>query len=162
MTKFATGEISILVATTVVEVGVDVPNATVMVIEHAERFGLSGLHQLRGRIGRGAAQGYCFLVYSSDITEEAKLRLKALYSTTDGFAIAEEDLKIRGPGELFGIEQSGELRLRIADLRTDFELLKQARRDAFAVIETDPSLSAPDHRPLRDSLVRLRAAGPPC
>ncbi|HBK58636.1 MAG TPA: ATP-dependent DNA helicase RecG [Spirochaetaceae bacterium] len=154
MTKFAAGEISILVATTVVEVGVDVPNATVMVIEHAERFGLSALHQLRGRIGRSSHQGYCFLVYSKELTEEGRLRLKALYETTDGFAIAEEDLKIRGPGDMLGIEQSGDLRLTIADMRTDFELLKQARRDAFAVIESDPSLSEPDHQVIRQVLTR--------
>lgn len=154
MTKFAAGELSVLVATTVVEVGVDVPNATVMVIEHAERFGLSALHQLRGRIGRGSHQGYCFLVYSKDLTEEGRLRLKALYETTDGFAIAEEDLKIRGPGDMLGIEQSGDLRLTIADMRTDFELLKQARRDAFAVIESDPALSEPDHEVIRQVLAR--------
>lgn len=154
MTKFAAGELSVLVATTVVEVGVDVPNATVMVIEHAERFGLSALHQLRGRIGRGSHQGYCFLVYSKDLTEEGRLRLKALYETTDGFAIAEEDLKIRGPGDMLGIEQSGDLRLSIADMRTDFELLKQARRDAFAVIESDPALSEPDHDVIRQVLAR--------
>ncbi|GAB6277421.1 MAG: ATP-dependent DNA helicase RecG [Rectinema sp.] len=154
MTKFAAGEISILVATTVVEVGVDVPNATVMVIEHAERFGLSALHQLRGRIGRSSHQGYCFLVYSKDLTEEGRLRLKALYETTDGFAIAEEDLKIRGPGDMLGIEQSGDLRLQIADMRTDFELLKKARRDAFGVIESDPALSEPDHEVIRQVLAR--------
>lgn len=154
MTKFAAGEISILVATTVVEVGVDVPNATVMVIEHAERFGLSALHQLRGRIGRSSHQGYCFLVYSKDLTEEGRLRLKALYETTDGFAIAEEDLKIRGPGDMLGIEQSGDLRLQIADMRTDFELLKKARHDAFGVIESDPALSEPDHEVIRQVLAR--------
>ncbi len=154
MTKFAAGELSVLVATTVVEVGVDVPNATVMVIEHAERFGLSALHQLRGRIGRGSHQGYCFLVYSKDLSEEGRLRLKALYETTDGFAIAEEDLKIRGPGDMLGIEQSGDLRLTIADMRTDFELLKQARHDAFAVVESDPTLSEPDHEVIRQVLAR--------
>jgi ATP-dependent DNA helicase RecG len=154
MTKFAAGEIPILVATTVVEVGVDVPNATVMVIEHAERFGLSALHQLRGRIGRSSHQGYCFLVYSKDLTEEGRLRLKALYETTDGFAIAEEDLKIRGPGDMLGIEQSGDLRLQIADMRTDFELLKKARHDAFGIIESDPTLSEPDHDVIRQVLAR--------
>ena len=154
MTQFSVGEISLLVATTVVEVGVDVPNATVMVIEHAERFGLSALHQLRGRIGRGTHQSYCFLVYSKDLTEDGKMRLKALYKTADGFAIAEEDLKIRGPGDMLGIEQSGDLRLKIADMRNDFELLKQARQDAFAVIESDPTLQKPDHEVIRQVLTR--------
>ncbi|MCX7775745.1 MAG: ATP-dependent DNA helicase RecG [Rectinemataceae bacterium] len=143
MAAFAAGSIQVLVATTVVEVGVDVPNATVMVIEHAERFGLSALHQLRGRIGRGAHQGYCFLIYSSTITDDARLRLKALYDTVDGFAIAEEDLKIRGPGELLGTEQSGSLRLRIADLQKDLDLLQHAREDAFALVEKDPDFSSP-------------------
>jgi len=142
MMRFASGKLSILVATTVVEVGVDIPNATVMVVEHAERFGLSALHQLRGRIGRGNHQGYCFFIYSQEITEEGRNRLRALYETDSGFSIAEEDLKIRGPGDLLGIEQSGDLQLRIADLRTDFELLKRARRDAFGIIENDPTLSS--------------------
>lgn len=154
MTRFASGELSILVATTVVEVGVDVPNATVMVVEHAERFGLSGLHQLRGRIGRGANQGYCFLVYSKELSEEGRDRLKALYNTSDGFAIAEEDLKIRGPGDMLGIEQSGELRLAIADMRKDFELLKLARHDAFGIIEGDPALDEPGHRAIAQVLAR--------
>lgn len=154
MARFASGELSILVATTVVEVGVDVPNATVMVVEHAERFGLSALHQLRGRIGRGAHQGYCFLVYSKELSEEGRDRLKALYETGDGFAIAEEDLKIRGPGDMLGIEQSGELRLAIADMRSDFELLKLARHDAFGIIESDPKLAEPGHSVIAQVLAR--------
>jgi len=154
MNQFAAGHIQVLVATTVVEVGVDVPNATIMVIEHAERFGLSALHQLRGRIGRGTYQGYCFLIYSKELTEEGRMRLKALYDTNDGFAIAEEDLKIRGPGDLLGIEQAGELNLRIADMRTDFDLLKEARKDAFAVIEKDPLLAGPEHEAIRQVLTR--------
>ncbi len=154
MARFASGELSILVATTVVEVGVDVPNATVMVVEHAERFGLSALHQLRGRIGRGAHQGYCFLVYSKELSEEGRDRLKALYTTNDGFAIAEEDLKIRGPGEMLGIEQSGDLRLAIADMRKDFELLKLARHDAFGIIESDPALATPGHAVIAQVLTR--------
>jgi len=154
MSRFSEGEISVLVATTVVEVGVDVPNATVMVVEHAERFGLSALHQLRGRIGRGDLQGYCFFVYSKDITEEGRMRLKALYETNDSFAIAEEDLKIRGPGNMFGAEQSGDLQLRIADMRSDFDLLKKARNDAFRIIEDDPSLNSPDNRVIRQVLDR--------
>jgi len=154
MSRFSAGEIAVLVATTVVEVGVDVPNATVMVVEHAERFGLSALHQLRGRIGRGGLQGYCFFVYSKDITEEGRMRLKALYETNDGFAIAEEDLKIRGPGNIFGLEQSGDLQLRIADMRTDFDLLKRARHDAFRIIENDPGLTSPENNVIRQVLNR--------
>lgn len=145
MEEFTAGAIRILVATTVVEVGVDVPNAAVMVIEHAERFGLSALHQLRGRIGRSGFQSYCFLVYSQDITEDAVERLKALYATADGFALSEEDLRIRGPGELLGTAQSGSFRLRIADPLRDFELLKHARADAFAVVKADPGLLAAEH-----------------
>jgi len=125
-----------------------------MVVEHAERFGLSALHQLRGRIGRGDLQGYCFFVYSKDITEEGRMRLKALYETNDSFAIAEEDLKIRGPGNMFGAEQSGDLQLRIADMRSDFDLLKKARNDAFRIIEDDPSLNSPDNRVIRQVLDR--------
>ena len=154
MSRFSAGEIAVLVATTVVEVGVDVPNATVMVVEHAERFVLSALHQLRGRIGRGGLQGYCFFVYSKDITEEGRMRLKALYETNDGFAIAEEDLKIRGPGNIFGLEQSGDLQLRIADMRTDFDLLKRARHDAFRIIENDPGLTSPENNVIRQVLNR--------
>lgn len=145
MDDFVGGKTNILVATTVVEVGVDVPNAVVMVVEHAERFGLSALHQLRGRIGRGAEQSYCFLVYSENITEDAIQRLKALYSTNDGFALSEEDLKIRGPGELSGTAQSGSLRLLIANPLRDFELLKAARADAFGIIREDPGFLLAQH-----------------
>lgn len=154
MNRFVSGEVRILVATTVVEVGVDVPNATVMVVEHAERFGLSALHQLRGRVGRGMHQGYCFLIYSEQMTEEGKSRLKALFETSDGFAIAEEDLKIRGPGDLLGIEQAGALRLRIAHLQTDYGLLKSARDDAFNVVAQDPALSLPEHAVISQVLAR--------
>lgn len=154
MARFASGDLSIMVATTVVEVGVDVPNATVMVIEHAERFGLSALHQLRGRIGRGSEQGYCFLVYSKELSEEGRDRLKALYRTSDGFAIAEEDLKIRGPGDMLGIEQSGDLQLNIADMRSDFELLKLARHDAFGIVESDPALTRPEYSVIGQVLAR--------
>lgn len=149
MDAFVAGEIQILVATSLIEVGVDIPNAAVMVIEHAERFGLSALHQLRGRIGRSGHQSYCFLVYSKEIGEEAVQRLKALYSSTDGFALAEEDLRIRGPGELLGTAQSGALRLLIADPLKDFELLKSARLEAFAVVKEDPSLLFPAHEVYR-------------
>ncbi len=149
MDAFIEGKIQILVATSLIEVGVDIPNAAVMVIEHAERFGLSALHQLRGRIGRSGHQSYCFLVYSKEIGEEAVQRLKALYSSTDGFALAEEDLKIRGPGELLGPAQSGALRLLIADPLRDFELLKSARAEAFSLVKEDPSLLFPAHEVYR-------------
>ncbi|MDP2790459.1 MAG: ATP-dependent DNA helicase RecG [Rectinemataceae bacterium] len=153
MDDFVTGATKILVATTVVEVGVDVPNAAVMVIEHAERFGLSALHQLRGRIGRSEHQSYCFLVYSKDITEDAVQRLKALYDSSDGFALAEEDLKIRGPGELLGTAQSGSLRLLIANPLRDFELLKLARADAFDIVKNDPSFLKAEHGVYRRSMI---------
>ncbi|MCL2809824.1 MAG: ATP-dependent DNA helicase RecG, partial [Treponema sp.] len=140
MDSFRKGEIKILTATSVVEVGVDVPNATCMVIEHAERFGLSALHQLRGRVGRGQEQSYCFLVYSDEYTEDAKTRLLVMLENTDGFVIAEEDLKIRGPGLITGIEQSGYLSLGIANPVRDFEELKKARDDVLSILENDPDV----------------------
>ncbi len=137
LADFRDGKIQILVATTVVEVGVDVPNATCIVIEHADRFGLSELHQLRGRVGRGDAQSYCFLIYGRDITEDGKQRMKALHESTDGFKIAEADLKLRGPGEILGTAQSGYLSLGLADLVRDKELLALARSDAFTELEKE-------------------------
>lgn len=134
---FRTNKIQILVATTVVEVGVDVPNATCIVIEQADRFGLAGLHQLRGRVGRGDSQSYCFLIYRNEITEDGKARLKAIHDTTDGFKIAEEDLKLRGPGEITGTAQSGELTFKIADPVRDQNLMILARTDAFAQTNTN-------------------------
>ncbi len=132
---FRSGTVQLLAATTVVEVGVDVPNATCMVIEEADRFGLSQLHQLRGRVGRGKDQSYCFLIYRKNITQNGIERIKALRQTTDGFKIAEEDLKLRGPGEITGRAQSGDLRLGIADLSRDKDLLMQARVDAYADVQ---------------------------
>ena len=129
---FRDGSIQVLAATTVIEVGVDVPNATCMVIEQADRFGMAQLHQLRGRVGRGDAQSYCFLIYSKDITETGIERMKALRQSTDGFYIAEQDLKTRGPGELNGTIQAGELGFRIADLSRDMELMQQAKLDALS------------------------------
>lgn len=146
MEAFRLGEVRVLVATSVVEVGVDVPNASCMVVEHAERFGLAALHQLRGRVGRGKIQSYCFLVYSDDPTEDGKKRLKVMLENSDGFVIAEEDLKLRGPGQIAGIEQSGYLALGIADPVRDAVQLAAAREDAFAMLEADPSLLAPEHR----------------
>ncbi len=135
MHAFASGQIHLLVSTTVVEVGVDVPNATVMVVEHAERFGLSQLHQLRGRIGRGAHESHCFLLYQAPWTDDARERLKAMSSTTDGFAIAERDLELRGPGDFFGTRQSGLPKLRTGDLVRDRDLMEDAHREAHALVE---------------------------
>jgi ATP-dependent DNA helicase RecG len=146
MDDFRKGEIKILAATSVVEVGVDVPNAACMVIEHAERFGLSALHQLRGRVGRGEEQSYCFLVFSDDLTDEGKTRLKVMLENTDGFVIAEEDLKLRGPGQIAGTEQSGYLVLGIADPIRDMETLERARTDVSSILENDPDLLLENNR----------------
>ena len=134
MRRFAAGEVHLLVSTTVVEVGVDVPNAAVMVVEHAERFGLAQLHQLRGRVGRGPHQSYCRLLYQGPLSEMARARLKAVAGTTDGFDIAEHDLQLRGPGEMLGTRQSGVPTLRVADLIRDHDLMEIARREAFAAL----------------------------
>ena len=145
MADFAAGAIRVLVATTVVEVGVDVPNATVIVVEHAERFGLSQLHQLRGRVGRGADPGHCVLLYQSPLTDEARARLKAIAESTDGFALAEQDLLLRGPGDVFGTRQAGMPTLRIGDLVRDAAILVRAREEAGrwldAVAPDDPALA---------------------
>ncbi len=150
MRGFKEGEIQLLVATTVVEVGIDVPNATLMVIENAERFGLSQLHQLRGRVGRGSKPSYCVLVSSAPEFEPAGKRLKVMTETGDGFRIAEEDLSIRGPGDYLGTRQSGLPELRVANLLRDFEILKLARQEAFKLVKLDPTLR---HQPtLRSTL----------
>ena len=141
MQEFRSGAIHILVATSVIEVGVDVPNATCMVIEHADRFGLSALHQLRGRIGRGSDQAYCFLLYGKNITETGKARLKVMASTTDGFVIAEEDLKLRGPGDIGGVEQSGYCGFELGDPIRDFALLEKARAAAFEMLAAQRGLT---------------------
>ena len=146
MDKFRRGEINILAATSVVEVGVDVPNASCMVIEHAERFGLSALHQLRGRVGRGQDQSYCFLVYSDEYTDDAKVRLMVMLENSSGFIIAEEDLKLRGPGQIAGTEQSGYLELGIANPVRDADELLRAREDAFSIMESDGDFLLEDHR----------------
>ena len=152
MAQFKDGTVQILVSTTVIEVGVDVPNATVMVIEHPERFGLAQLHQLRGRVGRGEHRSSCILMGPRMFAEEAKQRLMAFVRTTDGFRIAEEDLKLRGPGEFFGTRQSGLPDLRVANIIRDADLLEKARTDAFALVQQDANLS---HYPrLRDLLKR--------
>jgi ATP-dependent DNA helicase RecG len=134
MRRFQKGEVDVLVSTTVIEVGVDVPNASVMVIEHAERFGLAQLHQLRGRIGRGPARSYCILMTGSKVSEEAEQRLQAMLDTTDGFKIAELDLEQRGPGEFFGTRQAGMPTLRVANVVRDRDLLELAKREAAALV----------------------------
>ncbi|EQB62823.1 MAG: ATP-dependent DNA helicase RecG [candidate division Zixibacteria bacterium RBG-1] len=154
MQKFRKGEFDILVSTTVIEVGVDVPNSSIMVIEHAERFGLSQLHQLRGRVGRGAEQSFCFLMANYPLSLDAKERLQALCSTTDGFKIAELDLKLRGPGEFFGTKQHGLPELKVADLIRDLKLLYEARRWAFKIIEEDPFLLKAENQLLRTHFLR--------
>ena len=146
MQRFAEGKTNIMVATTVIEVGVNVPNASVMVIESAERFGLSQLHQLRGRVGRGAKQSYCILMTSHKLSNDSKTRLETMVRSSDGFEIAEVDLKLRGPGDIMGTQQSGVLNLRIADIVKDKDILEQARYYAKSVLKIDPSLGLPEHK----------------
>jgi ATP-dependent DNA helicase RecG len=149
MTSFRAGEIDVLVSTTVIEVGIDVPNATVMVIEDADRFGLSQLHQLRGRVGRGSHGGTCVLI-ADPTTDEGETRLSAMVATTDGFRLAEEDLRLRGQGTVFGARQSGMADLRMADLLADFDQLVAARTEAFALVDSDGDLSG--HPELREEI----------
>ena len=137
MHKFQDNQINILVATTVIEVGVDVPNATLMVIENAERLGLSQLHQLRGRVGRGVKESACILLYKEKLSDTAKKRLKIIFENTDGFIIAEEDLRLRGPGEFLGLKQSGLPSLRIANLSRDESLLSIAKKDAEILLKNE-------------------------
>ncbi len=157
MGTFRKGKTDILVATTVIEVGVDIPNATVMVIEHAERFGLSQLHQLRGRVGRGSEQSYCLLMADYKRSAESRERLEAMVRTSDGFEISEIDLKIRGAGDFFGTRQSGLPDLRIADLTTDLDILERARKAAHTLVARDPFLAQKDHRGVRDYFERFYA-----
>ncbi len=146
MQRFAEGKTNIMVATTVIEVGVNVPNASVMIIESAERFGLSQLHQLRGRVGRGAEQSYCILMTGHKLSNDSKTRLETMVRSTDGFEIAEVDLKLRGPGDIMGTQQSGVLNLRIADIIKDKDILQSARHYAKSVLNLDPSLALPEHK----------------
>lgn len=155
MDRFKRGETKIMVATTVIEVGVDVPNATVMVIESAERFGLSQLHQLRGRVGRGADQSFCILITGFKLSSEAKLRMDTMVRTNNGFDIADTDLKLRGPGDLMGTQQSGLLDLRIADLGKDGAILAQAREAAQEIVETDADLIKPENLAIRQHIEAL-------
>ncbi len=156
MQRFKKGETQIMVSTTVIEVGVDVPNASVMVIENAERFGLSQLHQLRGRVGRGADQSYCILMTSYKLSNEARTRIETMVRTNDGFEIAEADLRLRGPGDLQGTQQSGLLALKIADLIKDEKILKAARQDAINLIADDPTLTKTENTSIRKELQKLR------
>ncbi|CCQ90948.1 ATP-dependent DNA helicase recG [Nitrospina gracilis 3/211] len=152
MTAFNEGRVDILVATTVIEVGIDVPNATMMLIEHAERFGLAQLHQLRGRVGRGGHASHCLLVTYPPLSEDAEARIDAMLKSSDGFIIAEQDLKIRGPGDFLGTRQAGMPTLRFADLVRDLRMIQTTRKEAFALIDRDPWLKDPGHQPLRQTL----------
>ena len=156
MARFVKGETKIMVATTVIEVGVDVPNASVMIIESAQRFGLSQLHQLRGRVGRGAEQSYCILMTDHKLGADSKARIETMVRTNNGFEIAETDLKLRGPGDLMGTQQSGALDLLIADLGKDGELLKQAREEAQTMLENDPDLAKPENQFVKQQIESLK------
>jgi ATP-dependent DNA helicase RecG len=155
MQRFIRGETQIMVSTTVIEVGVDIPRASVMVIENAERFGLSQLHQLRGRVGRGADQSYCILMTGYKLTAEAKKRIETMVQTNDGFEIAEVDLRLRGPGDLQGTQQSGVIDLKIANLIKDEKILKYARNLALEILEDDPELQGSKNLPLRRQLMAM-------
>ena len=157
MDRFIKKQTQIMVATTVIEVGVNVPNASTMIIESAERFGLSQLHQLRGRVGRGNDQSFCVLISSHKLSSDAKTRLKTMTATTDGFEIAEVDLKLRGPGDLMGTKQSGVLQLKIADIIKDNQWLKIARNDANELLRLDSKLESPKNMPLRQTLAKMKA-----
>jgi len=152
MQRFIKGETQIMVATTVIEVGVNVPNASVMIIENAERFGLSQLHQLRGRVGRGAEQSYCILMSSHKLSREGKIRLETMVRTSNGFEISEIDLQLRGPGDIEGTQQSGVLDLKVANLATDQELLVQVRHVVEELFKSDPQLALPENQILHQLL----------
>jgi len=152
MQQFVQGQTHVMVATTVIEVGVNVPNASVMVIESAERFGLSQLHQLRGRVGRGAEKSYCILMTGDGISKEAQKRMDTMVMSNDGFVLAEVDLQLRGPGDLMGTQQSGALALKIANLATDGQLVQLAREKALSILNADPQLIDPDNKLLNQAL----------
>ena len=157
MQRFVKNETQIMVATTVIEVGVNVPNASVMIIESAERFGLSQLHQLRGRVGRGAEQSYCILMTSYKLSKESKVRIETMVRTNNGFEIADIDLKLRGPGDLMGTQQSGVLDLLIADLAKDAKILQESRAAAQEILELDPDLTLPEHENIKQHIQSLQA-----
>jgi len=152
MEQFRSGQLDVLVSTTIVEVGVDVPNATLLVVEHAERFGLSQLHQVRGRVSRGTVAGQCYL-FAEPAGDEAKERLRLITRITDGFALAEQDARLRGLGEFFGTRQHGLGEFRFGSLVTDYEILKLARQDAFTLVAADAGLRRPEHAPLRRAVL---------
>ena len=154
MKAFSEGEIQLLVSTTVIEVGIDVPNAVVMVIENAERFGLSTLHQLRGRVGRGSVRSSCILISDAE-GETAKRRLEIMCATTDGFKIADEDLRLRGPGDFFGSRQHGLPTLRISGMLDDMVMLEETKKAALEIFENDPLLKSRENEKLRDCVIRL-------
>jgi ATP-dependent DNA helicase RecG len=160
MQQFAAGKTHIMVATTVIEVGVNVPNASVMVIESSERFGLSQLHQLRGRVGRGADQSFCILMTGYKLGENSKKRLETMVDTNDGFKISEVDLKLRGAGDIMGTQQSGELNLRLADLARDAQIVLLARQKALELVEKDPGFKDIDHKKLAQQLKIILKAKP--
>jgi ATP-dependent DNA helicase RecG len=160
MQLFVEGKTHIMVATTVIEVGVNVPNASVMIIESAERFGLSQLHQLRGRVGRGAEKSYCILMTGDKVSKEGKKRLETMVSTNDGFKISEVDLEIRGPGDIMGTQQSGLLNLKLADLARDGQIVGIAREAARNVLSDDPNFEKAEHTYLRAELKRLLKSKP--
>jgi len=157
MQRFVEGKTQIMVATTVIEVGVNVPNASVMIIESAERFGLSQLHQLRGRVGRGADQSFCILMTGHKLSSDSKLRLKTMVDTNDGFKIAEVDMELRGAGDLYGTRQSGRNDFKIADILLDRHLLEEAREIATEIMQEDPALERPEHLALRSYLENRHA-----
>ncbi|MDD7724867.1 MAG: helicase-related protein, partial [Bacteroidales bacterium] len=157
MRQFVSGEARIMVATTVIEVGVNVPNASVMVIESAERFGLSQLHQLRGRVGRGADQSFCILMTANELARDTRRRIEIMCQTTDGFAIAEADMRLRGPGDIEGTQQSGvPFRLKISDLARDAQILSFARDCAKEVLADDPMLTSPQSVVMTQRLAELQ------
>ncbi len=155
MQRFKKGETDIMVATTVIEVGVDVPNASAMIIESVERFGLSQLHQLRGRVGRGSEQAYCILMSGDEISEDAKERIRTMVQTTDGFRIAEKDMELRGPGDMSGTQQSGIVELKCADLVQDQKIMEKARQEAARMLHEDPGLEKESHRVVREEVQRI-------
>ncbi|MBU1761254.1 MAG: ATP-dependent DNA helicase RecG, partial [Bacteroidetes bacterium] len=154
MQRFVKGETQIMVATTVIEVGVNVPNASVMIIENSERFGLSQLHQLRGRVGRGAEQSYCILMSEHKLSREGRIRLDTMVQTNDGFEIAEIDLQLRGPGNIEGKQQSGLMDLKLADLAQDQKILQEARKSVIEIFETDPDLNKPENKILKSFVTK--------
>ena len=149
---FLEEKISILVSTTVIEVGIDFPNANVIIIENANKFGLAQLHQLRGRVGRGNDESYCILMTKDKLSEESKLRIETMVKVSDGFKLAEVDLKLRGPGDMLGTRQSGMLRFKLADIVYDTEILNNARNSAIKILKTDPRLNKNENLPIRDEI----------